>query len=47
MMPLLIEKRSPPLIKVKKKKMCLTEFKMRVVVGNGSRLVVTHQILLQ
>ena len=39
---LLIEKRSPSLIKVKK--VCFIEFKICVVAGNGSRVVITHQI---
>ena len=43
MMALLIEGRSPLLIKVKEK-MFLIEFKMCVIAGNGSRMAVTHQI---
>ena len=38
----LIEKRSPPLIKVQKN--VPHRFKMYVAVGNGNYVVVTHQI---
>ena len=41
-MALLIEKRSPPLIKVRK--MYFKELKISVIVGNESRVVVSHQI---
>ena len=44
MMVLLTEKRSPPLIKAKK--IYLIEFKMYVIAGNGSHVVVSHQIFL-
>ena len=42
-MALLAEKKSPPLIKVKKN----TPFKLCVVAGNRSRMVVTDQIYLK
>ena len=45
MIALLIEKRSPPLMKVKKNAPHRI-FKVCVLVGNGSRVVVTHQIFL-
>ena len=40
MMALLIEKRSPPLIKIKKN--VPQECKTNVIAGNGNRVVVSH-----
>ena len=44
MIAFLTEKRSPPLMKVHLRKMHHIEFKICVIAGNGSRVVVTTQI---
>ena len=44
-MRLLVEKSSPPLIKVKK--MYFIDFKIRVIMGSGSRVVASRQIFFR